>query len=138
MTVEDTRRPYGEPRFVTYGEIDGRVHVLVFTVRAEIIQVISPRKANDREIASYERQKVDIDADSPPLTDRQMARMRPTAEILPELVANPPRVRGKQKMPTKVAVSVRLDADVIDALKKGGPGWQSRLNDTLRSAVLGK
>ena len=82
--------------------------------------------------------KVDIDADSPPLTDRQMARMRPTAEILPELVANPPRVRGKQKMPTKVAVSVRLDADVIDAFKKGGPGWQSRLNDTLRSAVLGK
>jgi uncharacterized protein len=57
VTVEDTRRPYGEPRFVTYGEIDGRVHVLVFTVRAEIIRVISLRKANDREIASYERQK---------------------------------------------------------------------------------
>jgi uncharacterized protein (DUF4415 family) len=82
--------------------------------------------------------KDDIDADSPPLTDEQMARMRPTAEILPGLVADPPRVRGKQKTPTKVPVSVRLDADVVAALKKGGPGWQSRLNDTLRSAVLGK
>lgn len=29
----DDRRDYGEPRWILYGEIDGRLHVLAFTVR---------------------------------------------------------------------------------------------------------
>ncbi|TPW04530.1 MAG: hypothetical protein FD125_1116, partial [bacterium] len=28
----DDRRDYGEPRWILYGEIDGRLHVLAFTV----------------------------------------------------------------------------------------------------------
>ncbi|WP_294932439.1 BrnA antitoxin family protein [uncultured Paracoccus sp.] len=28
-----------------------------------------------------------------------------------------------------------MDRDVIDAFKKGGPGWQSRMNDALREAA---
>jgi uncharacterized protein (DUF4415 family) len=32
-------------------------------------------------------------------------------------------------------VTLRLDPDVIDAFRKGGPGWQSRINAALRSAV---
>jgi uncharacterized protein (DUF4415 family) len=35
----------------------------------------------------------------------------------------------------KKAVSLRLDADIIDKFKADGPGWQSRMNDALRKAA---
>lgn len=33
---------------------------------------------------------------------------------------------------TKRQVTVRYDADVVDAFKARGPGWQTRMNDALR------
>ena len=35
----------------------------------------------------------------------------------------------------KVPISIRLDADVVAALKAQGPGWQPRANALLRSAL---
>lgn len=40
--------------------------------------------------------------------------------------------RGPQKAPRKVQTAIRYDADIIDAFKSGGPGWQTRMNDALR------
>jgi uncharacterized protein (DUF4415 family) len=34
-------------------------------------------------------------------------------------------------------VTLRLDADVVDAFKAGGAGWQSRINAVLAKAVNG-
>jgi uncharacterized protein len=48
-TVADNRRDYGEPRWVTYGMIGERLHVVCWTTRKERIRIISFRKANDRE-----------------------------------------------------------------------------------------
>ncbi|NBB66152.1 BrnT family toxin [Pseudomonas sp. ODNR1LW] len=45
----DDRFDYGEPRWIAYGELDGRLHVLAFTVRDARVRAISLRKANDRE-----------------------------------------------------------------------------------------
>jgi uncharacterized protein len=50
----DLRRGYGEPRFLAYGPIDGRLHALVFTRRGETRRIISLRKANRREQAAFE------------------------------------------------------------------------------------
>ena len=55
-------------------------------------------------------------------------------EAFPDL-ARAIRRRGKQKTPTKKAVSMRLDADVLDAYKATGAGWQSRLNSDLPKAM---
>ena len=33
---------------------------------------------------------------------------------------------------TKVQLTVRFDADVIDSFKLAGDGWQTRMNDALR------
>ncbi len=55
--LEDVRRDYGEPRFQALGEIDGRLHMLVFTPRSGDVHVISLRKANRREIKRYEEEK---------------------------------------------------------------------------------
>jgi len=46
------------------------------------------------------------------------------------------RLRGAQKAPTKEQVSMRLDADLLAALRASGPGWQGRVNGILREQVL--
>ena len=51
--IPDVRKPYGEPRYIAYGAIGGRLMVCVFTPRGERIRVISLRKANARERAAY-------------------------------------------------------------------------------------
>jgi uncharacterized protein (DUF4415 family) len=38
----------------------------------------------------------------------------------------------------KKLVSLRLDQDVIDRFRAGGPGWQSRINAALRKHLRGK
>ena len=51
---EDTRKNYGESRFVAIGSINGRIYVVIFTPRGNKIHVISLRKANKREVKKYE------------------------------------------------------------------------------------
>ncbi|MDX8398720.1 MAG: BrnA antitoxin family protein [Gallionellaceae bacterium] len=46
--------------------------------------------------------------------------------------------RGKFYRPIKRQLTVRIDADVLEWLKSQGKGYQSRLNDILRAAMLGK
>jgi uncharacterized protein (DUF4415 family) len=69
---------------------------------------------------------------SPELTDEQMAKAKPLAEVLPELAASIRRGRGPNKAPTKKLVSLRLSGQVIEAYKAKGPGWQSRIDADLR------
>jgi uncharacterized protein (DUF4415 family) len=38
-------------------------------------------------------------------------------------------------MATKEPVKIRLDADVLAALRATGEGWQTRINDTLRALL---
>jgi uncharacterized protein (DUF4415 family) len=72
------------------------------------------------------------DPDNPPLDDDWFKRARPAIEVHPDLVADYIRRRGRPpKDRPKVAVKLRLDADVVDALRAGGPGWQTRANAVL-------
>lgn len=32
-------------------------------------------------------------------------------------------------------ITLRIDADVLDAFRETGPGWQARVSDTLRAAL---
>jgi uncharacterized DUF497 family protein len=51
--VPDDRRSYGEERLQAYGLINGRLHVLAFTMRGGALRAISLRKANSREVRRY-------------------------------------------------------------------------------------
>ena len=54
-TIEiDDRRDYREERFRLTGNIKGRLYVVVFTPRHDVIRIISAHKANQREIKRYE------------------------------------------------------------------------------------
>jgi uncharacterized DUF497 family protein len=50
---KDRRRDYGETRYGTLGEIEGRVLFASFTRRGEKIRITSFRKANARESRRY-------------------------------------------------------------------------------------
>ncbi len=54
LVLEDTRRDYGEKRFVALGSIGRRIHVMVFSPRGGAVRLISLRKANKKEIKRYE------------------------------------------------------------------------------------
>ncbi len=47
----------------------------------------------------------------------------------------PSRVRGRQKLPIKKPVSIRLSPDIIDYFKSEGKGWQTKINTILREYV---
>ena len=75
--------------------------------------------------------------DSPELSDEELAQVRPFAEIFPALAEKMRKAIGgrpKSEKP-KIAVSLRLDPEVIEAFKAAGPGWQSRMNQALRKAA---
>lgn len=54
VTFEDKRYNYGEDRFITLGQLEGRVVVIAHTPRGERTRIISMRKANRREQKTYQ------------------------------------------------------------------------------------
>lgn len=85
--------------------------------------------------------KLVSDDDNPEWTEGDVARARPIADF-PELAAafpNGSRPRGRPKGSVtsgKSLVSLRLDNDVLERFRASGPGWQSRINETLRAAKI--
>ena len=55
MVGRDLRWDYGEDRYRLLGAIEGRVFMLIYTMRGRVIRVISARKANRREVRGYEQ-----------------------------------------------------------------------------------
>lgn len=77
-----------------------------------------PTRKEDAAITAAARR----DPDNPPLTAKQLAELRP--------------MRGRPRLDRpKVALTMRVDAEVMDALKGSGPGWQTRVNSLLRDAL---
>jgi uncharacterized protein (DUF4415 family) len=54
---------------------------------------------------------------------------------IPEVVDWSKAVVGKFYRPIKEPITIRLDADVVAWLKSNGPGYQTRINALLRSAM---
>ncbi len=47
-----------------------------------------------------------------------------------------PVKRGRPRAENpKVSTTLRLDADVLEHFRRLGPGWQTRINSTLRSVI---
>jgi uncharacterized protein (DUF4415 family) len=61
------------------------------------------------------------DPDAQPLTDAQLKAMRKMGR---------PRINNP-----KAPLTMRIDADILEALRTSGQGWQTRVNAILREAV---
>jgi uncharacterized protein (DUF4415 family) len=52
-------------------------------------------------------------------------------------LAAAPVKRGRPKaVDTKLSTTIRIDRDVLSVFKKGGAGWQTRINAALRDWIL--
>jgi uncharacterized protein (DUF4415 family) len=82
-------------------------------------------------VDAYELGQDDYD-EIPELTDEDFARgvWHRGGKAMP----HGPRGRPKSKTP-KRPVSLRLDPDVLAHFRRGGRGWQSRINAVLRKAA---
>ena len=66
---------------------------------------------------------------SPGVMDTAEAVFKPAAPKV-EAPAKPPAIPGARE-----TVSLRIDRDVLEHFQEQGPGWQDRLNATLRAAI---
>lgn len=53
VEFEDSRYNYGEERFIAIGQTGGQVFTVVYTLRGEVIRLISARKATKNERRIY-------------------------------------------------------------------------------------
>ena len=78
------------------------------------------------------------DDENPEWTREDFAKARPALEVLAEVFGPTAaesirRGRGRPaKVDKKVNQTLRLDADVLDAYRQQGSGWQTRINQILR------
>jgi uncharacterized protein (DUF4415 family) len=64
------------------------------------------------------------DPDAVPYTDTEWVQIKPLVR------------RGRPLgSGTKTQITLRLDVDVVDKFKASGDGWQTRINDALKSWV---
>jgi uncharacterized protein (DUF4415 family) len=70
-------------------------------------------------------------------TPRRPVNAMDAAEALFKPVKKPaaPAVERPAIPNTKEMVSIKIDSDVLAHFQEDGPGWQDRINDTLRAAM---
>jgi uncharacterized protein (DUF4415 family) len=81
------------------------------------------------------------DRDNPVWTKETFARARKAGEVLPEILgatmaARMLKPRGRPKTGNaRTLISLRLPPETLARWKATGPGWQTRMADTLTKAV---
>jgi uncharacterized protein (DUF4415 family) len=84
--------------------------------REEILRALKNQKPSDFYVWDGK------DEDDKPLTSQELAN---------GLKAYKKRGRPFSAA-TKEQIAIRLDLEVLDAFRKEGPGWQTRINDALK------
>ena len=73
-------------------------------------------------------------SDNPEWTKRDFERAKAFDEVFPTMRKG----RGPNKAPTKKLVSLRLSPEVLKHFKADGPGWQTRIDETLVKIIRRK
>ena len=71
-----------------------------------------------------------------PLTDKQLAEMKPLKEVLPDLYENIKRSRGRPPVENpKQAVTLRIHPDTVTKFQAKGSNWRSEMAEALDQAA---
>jgi uncharacterized DUF497 family protein len=133
-----------EERWTALGYSDNRLIVVVFARRAEVVRIISARRARKMKKENIvtrkwgDRRKGKTDwARVDKLTDEDIAKA-----VASDPDAAPIDIDWSDAVlviPTrKKAISIRVDEDVLDYFKSQGEGYQRRINAVLRSYMQQK
>lgn len=84
----------------------------------------------------YDPRMMDAEGEVRELTLEDMKRFKPIQEAgLPASLLTKLGVRGPQKAPTKVRISLRLSREVVEYFRATGDGWQTRMDSELLAMV---
>jgi uncharacterized protein (DUF4415 family) len=83
-------------------------------------KIIPPTPEEDAAI----NRGIAADPDTYELSSREIAELKPLSA---KRLGRPPKENPKEQ------VSVRYDVDVLTAFRSTGDGWQTRMNDALRT-----
>lgn len=151
IDVTDMRED-GEERMMATGWLDERLCTIIYTERGGSSRCAGPADRRCKTMPTMKRDgrtpesRARARAAAEAMTDAEDAAIRRAAADDPDTVpadgfvmaqarrGRPPLPEGKRKK----QVTMLLDPDVLDALKKDGKGWQTRANAALRKAVLGE
>jgi uncharacterized protein (DUF4415 family) len=93
------------------------------------------RPLTNNEEAEIQRM-IASDPDNPELTDEQIGRLRPFAELFPAPTASAKRSPGRSKLDkTLEAVTLRLDPTVVEHVRAQGADWRKRMARVLAKAA---
>ncbi|MBQ6335085.1 MAG: BrnA antitoxin family protein [Erysipelotrichaceae bacterium] len=82
------------------------------------------RKIDDETLNRIKNFKEDFsDPEIPPLSEEELSQFVSARQLHPEWFK-----------PKKVAITIRVDIDVLDHYKSSGKGYQTRMNADLRKA----
>ncbi len=135
---QDARRDYSEPRRITLGEIEGRLFVVAYTMRGQLIRLIRLERRTVVKRGSMKR-RYKLDPKKPrKLTPASARRLDKTAidySDIPPLGDEFFAKAAADRVAVKHQLTIRLDADVLNWLKSNGRGYQTRINRILRAAM---
>ena len=87
--------------------------------------MVTSTKLTSKRLEEIKSHPITFDEDIPEFSDEELKEFVP---------ANPEYYRI---IPKKTRISIKLDTDVLEALKAQGKGYQTRINAILRAAVFG-
>ncbi|MBP3367018.1 MAG: BrnA antitoxin family protein [Treponema sp.] len=90
----------------------------------EIMNLPPLSEQQKKELETAKDSKITYDEDSPEMTADELKQFKPWYEVHPEWY--------KVK---KADIHLKIDIDILEALKSKGKGYQTRINDILRKAV---
>lgn len=82
------------------------------------------KRVSDERLKQIAASDVTYDDDIPEFTEEQLKQLTPVNPQYFKIV------------PKKKAISIKIDVDILEALKKEGRGYQTRINNILRKAVF--
>lgn len=113
------------------GHIYPKTQILIGTLR------IKPHEDEIRKaLHTLVQRAKDPSLQTPAPTEDAQQPSTPTPDR-PKRFETPPITQRADASSNKVAISIRLDADIVAHLRKSGRGWQTRLNRQLREALSG-
>jgi len=143
IVVEDRRIDYGETRFIAYGPIKGRLYVFWFTMRGDVLRAIGQIVGKGSGMANRDKKPADVSpevwasVDVPEATDAEFATAKAFKQVFPAQYKSWKKKKmGPPPVATpKVHIGFRLAADVVDAVRASGRGYNARVEKVLRDAL---
>jgi uncharacterized protein (DUF4415 family) len=101
---------------------------------------IKPEKQKEFQPGrGYTKEDWDEVSDNPPWTEEELKSARPFREVFPEMATKMEAAiaaRGRPRVEApKVAVTLRLDPDVLEKFKASGKNWRTVMAAELRKAA---